>query len=168
MNLRSLNPVKLIFILMFLILVSSCARVSTTSKDSNQPPKTPPSHVVSEYLDALKRGDYGKTYEFISSGYAANLDLESYKENMKQSLQKFSWRLLGYQILGVQVLGDQAIVVAELDVQFIPVNSSRETQKKTNVQYGLTAVDKKWKISGSNCISNCVSREDFAGQSLNQ
>ena len=158
---------RLISFLIFLMAFSACSGVSTTSN----PPPTPkisPSQVVSDYLEALKIRDLGKTYEFISSVYAANLDIESYKTNMKQSLEKFSWGLLSYQILGVQILGDHALVVAELEVQFKPLNSAKETQKKTSIQYGLIVVDDKWKISESNCISNCVSREDFTGQGLNQ
>ena len=168
--LRSKKQVRLISLLICLMAFSACIGVSTSSTTSNPPPtpKISPSQVVGDYLEALKIRDYGKTYEYISSAYAANLDLESYKINMKQSLDKFSWGLLSYQILGVQILGDHALVVAELEVQFKPLNSAKETQKKTSIQYGLIVVDDKWRISESNCISNCVSREDFAGQGLNQ
>lgn len=121
---------------------------------------------MSNYLEALKIRDLGKTYEFVSSGFAANLDIESYKTNMKQSLDKFSWNLLSYQILGVQRLGDHALVVAELEVQFKPLNSAKETQKKINHQFGLIVVDDKWKISQVYCISNCESIEAFEGQGL--
>jgi len=146
---------------------SACSGVSTTSN----PPPTPkisPSQVVSDYLEALKIRDLGKTYEFISSVHALNLDIESYKTNMKQFLDKFSWNLLNYQILGVQILGDHALVVAEFEVQFKPINTEKETQKKTSVQYGLIVVDDKWKISQDNCISNCESIEGFTGQGLKQ
>ncbi len=161
---------RLISLLICIMAFSACSGVSTSSTTSNPPPtpKSSPSQVVGDYLEALKIRDYGKTYEYISSAYSANLDLESYKTNMKQSLEKFSWGLLSYQILGVQILGDHALVVAELEVQFKPLNSAKETQKKTSIQYGLIVVDDKWKISESNCISNCVSREDFTGQGLNQ
>jgi hypothetical protein len=169
MNPRSVNPVKLIFILMSLIVFSSCGGVSKTSTTkSNPPPKTPPTHVVSGYLEALKRRDFGKTYEFISPVYAANLDLESYKEDMRKSLEKFDWSLLNYQILGAQILGDQALVVVEQDILVKPEYSVKEIQKRINVQYILTAIDDKWKISQSLCINNCVSREEFTGQGLNQ
>jgi ketosteroid isomerase-like protein len=132
-------------------------------KHAEKPPDTSPSQVVSDYLEALKRRDFGKTYDFISSGYAANLDKQSYELNMRQGLDKYHWTLLDYQVLGVQILGDQAFVLAELEVRFKPDNSERETQKKVRVQYGLTVSEKKWKISQSNCILNCVSAEDFAG-----
>ena len=161
---------RLISLLICLLAFSACIGVSTSSTTSNPPPtpKIAPSQVVSNFLEALKIRDLGKTYEFVSSGFAVNLDIESYKANMKQSLDKFSWNLLNYQILGVQILGDHALVVAELEVQFKPLNSAKETQKKTNVQYGLIVLDDKWKISQAYCISNCESIEAFTGQGLNQ
>ena len=161
---------RLISLLICLMAFSACSGVSTSSTTSNPPPtpKISPSQVVGDFLEALKIRDLGKTYEFVSSGFAANLDIESYKTNMKQSLDKFSWNLLNYQILGVQILGDHALVVTELEVQFKPLNSAKETQKKTNVQYGLIVVDDKWKITQAYCISNCESIEAFTGQGLNQ
>ena len=161
---------RLISLLICLLAFSACIGVSTSPTTSNPPPtpKIAPSQVVNDFLEALKGRDYGKTYEFISAGYAANLDIEAYKANMKQFYEKFSWGLLSYQILGVQILGDHALVVAELEVQFKPINTEKETQKKTSVQYGLVIIDDKWKISQADCISNCESREAFTGQGLNQ
>ncbi|HEY7535028.1 MAG TPA: hypothetical protein VH878_03700 [Thermodesulfobacteriota bacterium] len=161
---------KTVAFLLFLTALSACARVVTTSTNSNPPPtpKVSPSQVVSDFLEALKRRDFGTTYDYVSAGYAANLDKENYKTNMNQALQKFGWNLLNYQILGVQILGDQAVVVAEQEIQVKTLGSNKETQKKINVQYGLSVIDKKWKIFGSSCISNCLSREDFTGQGLNQ
>jgi len=168
--LRIKKQVRLISLLICLMAFSACSGVSTSSTTSTPPPtpKISPSHVVTDFLEAIKRKDYGKTYEFISAGYAANLDIEAYKANMKQFYEKFSWSLLNYQILGVQILGDHALVVAELEVQFKTLNSAKETQKKTSVQYGLIVVDDRWKISLSDCISNCESREAFTGQGLKQ
>jgi hypothetical protein len=147
--------------------LSACVSVSTspapTLKHAEKPPTTSPSQVVNDYLNALKKRDFGKTYDFITSGYAANLDRESYEINMKQSLDKYQWTLLGYQVLGVQILGDQAFVLTELEVRFKPANSEKETLKKVRIQYGLNILEKEWKISQSNCILNCISAEDFAG-----
>ncbi len=159
---------RIIALLVVLLGLSACVSVSTsptpsTVKHNEKPPVISPSQVVSDYLEALKKRDFRKTYDFVSSGYAANLDKESYEINIKQSLDKYQWTLLGYQVLGVQILGDQAFVLTELEVRFKPATSEKETQKKVRVQYGLTISEKKWKISQSNCILNCVSAEDFAG-----
>lgn len=159
---------RIVALLVVLLGLSACVNVSTsptpsTVKHSEKPPVTSPSQVVSDYLEALKKRDFRKTYDCISSGYAANLDKESYEINIKQNLDKYQWTLLGYQVLGVQILGDQAFVLTELEVRFKPANSEKETQKKVRVQYGLTVSEKKWKISQSNCTLNCVSAEDFAG-----
>jgi hypothetical protein len=161
--------VKIIALLILLLWPCACINVSTsptppsTAKTAQKPPATSPAEAVNYYLEALKKRDFGKTYDFISGGYAANLDRGSYEVNMKQSLDKSHWTLLSYEVLGVQILGDQAFVLTELEVRFKPANSEKETQKKVRIQYGLTVSEKKWKISVSNCILNCVSAEDFAG-----
>ncbi len=159
---------KIIVSLFFLLGLSACVSVSTpptpsTGKHYEKPPDASPSQVVSDYLDALKKRDFAKTYDCISNVYAANLDKKNYEVNMRQSLDKYHWTLLNYQVLGVQILGDQAFVLTELEVQFRPANSEKETQKNIRVQYGLIISEKKWKISQSNCILNCISAEDFAG-----
>lgn len=157
---------RIIAPLVLLLGLSACVSVTTSPtplKHAEKPPATSPSQVVSDYLEALKKRDFRKTYDFVSSGYAANLDKESYEINIKQNLDKYRWTLLGYQVLGVQILGDQAFVLTELEVRFKPANSEKETQKKIRVQYGLAVSEKKWKISQSNCTLNCVSAEDSAG-----
>jgi len=158
--------VRIIALLVVLLELSACVNVSTAPtplKHAEKPPATSPAQVVSDYLEALKQGDFGKTYDFISIGYAANLDKQSYELNMKQSLGKYHWTLLGYQVLGVQILGEEAFVLTELEVRFKPANSEEETQRKIRVQYALSVLEKKWKISQSNCILNCVSAESFVG-----
>jgi hypothetical protein len=161
--LRILALLALLVGLYACVNVSKSPNTSSAVKPAEKPPATSPARIVSDYLEALKKRDFGKTYDLISSGYASNLDKESYEVNIKQSLEKYHWNLLSYQILGVQILGDQAFVLAELEVQFKPIKSAEETQKRVRVQYGLTIVDKNWKISQSNCTLNCVSAEDFAG-----
>lgn len=163
---------RIIALLVVLLGLSACVSVSTSPapsvmKHSEKPPATSPSQVVSDYLEALKEGDFGKTYDFISSGYAANLDKESYELNMKQSLGKYHWALLGYQILGIQMLGDQTFVLTELEMRFQPTNSDKEIQKKIKVQYELAVLENKWKIASDKCIFNCIPPEDFVGQGSN-
>ncbi len=99
---------RIIALLVVLLELSACVNVSTEPtplKHAEKPPATSPAQVVSDYLEALKQGDFGKTYDFISIGYAANLDKQSYELNMKQSLGKYHWTLLGYQVLGFRYSG---------------------------------------------------------------
>jgi len=147
--------------------LSACA-----SKSSSSPlnlPSTSPAKVVDSYLDALKKADFLKTYEFIAVGYAGNLDKESYKLNMEQGLlKKYNWSLLNYQITGVRILGDQAYVYTQLGVEFKPVNSESKVQRNIEVQYVLTDLEKKWKITGDSCLTNCMSPEDLIGKPANK
>ncbi len=165
---------RIIAFFTILIGLSACVTVSKSSTSPSvknptvKPPEVSPSKVVSDYLEALKKNDFQKAYEFISAGYALNFDKEGYEMNMKHDLiEKHHWTLLSYQVLGAQVFGGQALVVAELEVKFKPDNSENETQKKISVQYSLDVLEKKWKIASSNCISNnCIKTEDFSGQGV--
>lgn len=156
--------------LLVLLLVGGLYACSGVSKPLSSPPQlklpsTSPVKVVSGYLDALRRADFVKSYEFITVGYAGNLDKESYKINMEQSLVKrYNWSLVGYEIKGVRIIGDQAFVVTEIDVRFKPLDSKDSIRKKIEVQYLLASFGKDWKISADECISNCVASADLIGK----
>ncbi len=157
---------KSILILLFLIIgFSACSGVSKSSSSPLNLPPTSPARAVEGYLEALKKQDFVKTYEFISFGFAGNLDKESYKINMEQGpLKKYGWSLQNYQVTGVRIIGDQAYVSSELEVDYKPLNSESKIQKKIEVQYVLSDLERKWKITGGSCITNCVSAEDFIGR----
>lgn len=151
-----------ILTLVFVLGLSACSMASKSPSSTLKLPSTSPARVVDSYLDALKRADFVKTYDFISPGYAGNLDKESYRINMEQGLvKKYNWSLLGYEIKGVQIIGSQAFVVAELGVRFMPNNSGDQVQKKIEIQYVLGASDNKWKITSDNCVSNCEALGDM-------
>lgn len=160
---------KSILLLLFLIIgLSACGGISKSSSSPFNLPSTSPAKVVEDYLAALKKQDFLKTYEFISIGYAGNLDKESYKITMEQGpLKKYSWSLLNYQITGVRIIGDQAYVSSELGVQFKPLNSESKIQKTIEVQYVLAPLENKWKITSDYCVSNC-SEEDLVGKTSNK
>ncbi|HEX9830992.1 MAG TPA: hypothetical protein VGA94_04830, partial [Thermodesulfobacteriota bacterium] len=67
----------------------------------------------------------------------------------------------------VRIIGDQAYVYTQLTVEYKPVNSEKKVQKKIEIQYVLSNLEKQWKIAGDNCISNCVSAEAFVGKTSN-
>jgi hypothetical protein len=160
---------KCILLLLFLIVgMSACSGISTSSSSPLNLPSTSPAKVVEDYLAALKQQNFLKTYEFISFGYAGNLDKESYKINMEKGpLKKYSWSLLNYQITGVRIIGDQAYVSSELGVQFKPLNSESKIQKTIEVQYVLAPLENKWRITSDYCVSNC-SAEDLVGKTTNK
>jgi hypothetical protein len=157
-----------LFLLLLFIGASGCTRISDTSSSQLNIPSTSPAKVVSDYMDALKRQDFSKTYEFITIGYAGNLDRESYKINWEQGfIKKYNWNLLDYQIMGVRIIGNQAYVYTQLTVEYKPLNSEAKVQKNIEIQYVLSDMEKEWKIAGDNCISNCISAEAFVGKTSN-
>ena len=150
--------------LAFILGLSACVGASKSPSSGLKLPSTSPAKVVGGYLDALGKSDFVKTYDFISPGYAGNLDKESYRINMEQGLvKKYNWSLLDFEIKGVRIVGSQAFVVAELGVQYKPVNAENQVQKKIEIQYVLAALDNKWKITSDSCISNCQALGDTTG-----
>jgi hypothetical protein len=165
MNNRTLtNKLVPLLSLVFVLGLYACAGASKSPSANLKLPSTSPAKVVDGYLDALEKADFVKTYDFISPGYAGNLDKESYQITMEQGLiKKYNWSLLDFEIKGVRIIGSQAFVVAELGVQFKPLNSDNQVQKKIEIQYVLAALDNKWKITSDSCISNCQSLGDTTG-----
>jgi hypothetical protein len=167
MNNRTLaNKLVPLLSLVFVLGLYACAGASR-SPSSLKLPSTSPAKVVDGYLGALEKADFVKTYDFISPAYAGNLDKESYRINMEQGLvKKYNWSLLDFEIKGVRIVGSQAFVVAELGVQFKPLNSENQVQRKIEIQYVLAALDNKWKITSDSCISNCQALDDTTSQGL--
>lgn len=168
MNSKTIVNKSILVFLFIAIGLSACGCVSKRSSSPFNLPSSSPAKVVDSYLEALKKEDFLKTYEFISFGYAGNLDKESYKINMEQGpLKKYSWSLLNYQITSVRIVGDQAYVSSELEVQFKPPDSQSKIQKTIEVQYVLAPLDNDWKITADNCFSNC-SAEGLVGETTNK
>lgn len=135
---------------------------SIPKQQNPKPPRASPAKSVTGYLDALKEADFLEAYEFITQGYASNLDRESYKINMEQSLiRRYGWRLSSYEILGVRILGSLSYVVTKLQVQYKPVNVDTPIIRIVEVQYELNPIDGKWKIASDSCIANCTSVENL-------
>ena len=149
---------KIIALLVLLIGFSACVTVSTSPNTSSKKPveklpDTSPSQIVSGYLEALKKGDFQKAYDFVSIGYAGNFDKQGYEVSMKQDLiEKRHWSLLNYQVSGAQIFGNEAFVTAELEVKYKLTDSEKEIQKKIRVQYRLNILEKKWKISSDKVL----------------
>lgn len=164
---KKLSPLLLSILL---ITLSACAVLETrgtTPPKAPKPPRTSPAKTVVGYLDALKEADFMEAYEFITMGYASNLDKESYKINMEQSLVKrYNWRLSNYEVLSVRILGSLSYVVARLSVQYSPANT-KPTTKTIDIQYELNPIDGKWKITADKCIENCMSADDLREGSIN-
>jgi hypothetical protein len=151
---------RLFCVLVMVIGLCACAAKSP-STGLNLPSKSP-ARVVRDYLEALKKYDFDRSYDFISIGYAGNLDRESYKINMKHNLiDNFNWKLINYEVIGVRIIGDQAFVVTELEVKYRPRGSKEDEQRRVRVQYVLTVLDKSWKITSDECVFNCITQDEL-------
>lgn len=143
---------KSLLISFILIGLFSCVKTSSKPPFAPKLPKASPIRAVEGYLDALKRNNFNKAYNYITFMYAGNVDKEGYVLNMKNSLGKINWNLLNYEIQGVRILGLQAFVTAELNVHFKPPDKEESVEKTVDVQYILFSKDNKWKINADDLI----------------
>ncbi|MGQ0793914.1 MAG: hypothetical protein ACT4NX_07505 [Deltaproteobacteria bacterium] len=158
-----MNRISLPLLIFVITTLFGCALQNASNTDSPAvrtapppPPRTSPAKSVSGYLDALRVKNFLKAYDFISAGYAGNLDRESYRINMEQILvKKYNWALKSYEILGVRILGAQSYIVVELNIEN-PIDAGAEPSKIVQVQYELNAIEGRWKIVGDSCIKNCA------------
>ncbi|HSE83228.1 MAG TPA: hypothetical protein VLB01_01610 [Thermodesulfobacteriota bacterium] len=147
----------------FLLVLAGCAGVSDVPEPNSvrSRPGTSPTKVVAGFLDALKKDDFGKAYEFV---YAPFADRDGYILQMKNLVKDHNISFLDYSILGSRILGDTAIVVAELEVELKPRNSDTAIHEKWRNQYDLSIMDGKWRITSDKCILNCTNADDLAGR----
>lgn len=161
------KSVNIIALLVFSIGFSACITTTTNpplSDTAAKPPVVSPSEVVTDYLAALKKGDFETAYDLISIAYAGNFDKVGYKINMRKELiENRGWSLLNYQVLGAQIFGSQSFVPAELEVRFKPADQN-EVRKIIRIQYELAILNDEWKITLDKCIVNCAGADGSAGQ----
>jgi hypothetical protein len=149
-----------ILFFIFLLGPASCTGVSEPNSGIDRP-GTSPTKVVADFLDALKKDDYGKAYEFV---YAPFSDRDGYILQMKNLVKDHNISFLDYSILGSRILGDKAIVVAELEVELKPRNSNTEIHERRRNQYDLSIIEGRWRITSDKCILNCTNAGDLAGR----
>lgn len=144
-------------LVLVILLPTSCIQTSSIPVSKPQPlPSESPVDSIRGYLKALEKRNFDKAYKYISLGYANNLDVESYKINMVNSLVKqYDWKLNSFDIKGVNKLGNQTYIIVDLDVNYNSVKTGKRVSKKIGIQYLLIPIEEAWKISSDSCIKNC-------------
>jgi len=153
---------KYFTILVLVIMpLTSCIKTSSIPTSKTQPlPSESPVESIKGYLRALEKRNFDKAYKYISLGYANNLDVESYKINMVNSLVKqYDWKLDSFDIKGVSKLGNQTYIIVDLDVNYNSVKTGQRVSKKIGIQYVLIPIEEAWKITSDSCIENCEQLE---------
>ena len=119
-------------------------------------PDRSPVRTVESYLASLRDYDFKRAYGYVSRGYAANLDRESYELNMKNLLLKtLRWSLLDYEVKNVNIFGGNAYVQAALSVRYMPSHGGEPVDKEFVVQYTLVPLEGEWVIVADQCVEGC-------------
>lgn len=141
-----------LFVLPFLLLFASCA-VPVRGSDQRRPqPKVSATSVVISFLEALRERDFESAYDNI---HIFSSDREGYVNRFKLLYERYDIRIVDYRVLATQLFKDNAIVVAEVEVDYRePGGDKRQRARYTN-RYDLSIPERKWKIMKDECIENC-------------
>lgn len=141
-----------LFVLPFLLLFASCA-VPVRGSDQRRPqPKVSATSVVISFLEALRERDFESAYDNI---HIFSSDREGYVSRFKLLYERYDIKIVDYRVLATQLFKDNAIVVAEVEVDYRePGGDKRQRARYTN-RYDLSIPERKWKIMKDECIENC-------------
>ena len=145
--------IYILLVLIFTIALGSCADKTIEETNPERPRYKPsPTQVVDTFLKAIKDGNFGKAYDY---SYVPSSDKEGYIIQMRNIFKENQLTINSYNILGTQIFELSANVVVELDSTL----KSRTTGQLINLnqksKYTLGLFDKKWKVTGGDCIENC-------------
>ncbi len=137
----------------FLLLCVSCAvPVDDSYRTSRKPPNVSATSVVASFLQALKEQDFSSAFDNI---HTISSDREGYVSRLKLFYENYSIKIIDYRVLATQLFRDTAIVVAEVEVEYInPGESGRRNARYRN-SYDLLIHGNRWKIIRDTCIENC-------------
>ncbi len=139
--------------LIFTIALTSCSDKVIEETNPERPRYKPsPTQVVDTFLKALKEGNFEKAYDY---SYVPSSDKDGYIIRMTNIFKDNQITIKSYNILGTQIFELSASVIVELDQSL----KSRTTGQLINLnqksKYTLGLFDKKWKVTGGDCIENC-------------
>lgn len=148
---------KHLYTLLALILtigLSSCADKTIEETNPERPRYKPsPTKVVDIFLKAFKDEDFGKAYDY---SYVPSSDKEGYIIQMRNIFKENQLTINNYNILGTQIFELSASVIVELDQSLKSPTTGQLINLNQKSKYTLGLFDKKWKITGGDCIANCL------------
>jgi len=146
----------ILLVLIFAISLGSCADKTIEETNPERPRYKPsPTQVVDTFLKALKDGNFGKAYDY---SYVPSSDKEGYEIQMRNIFKENQLTINSYNILGTQIFELSASVIVELDQTLKSPTTGQLTNLKQKSKYTLGLFDKKWKVTGGDCIENCLER----------
>ncbi len=138
---------------MFLLLCVSCAvPVDNDYRTRPKPPSVSATAVVNSFLQALKEQDFSSAFENI---HIMSSDREGYISRLKFLYENYDIKIINYKVLATQLFRDTAIVVAEVEVDYINPGESSSRNAKYRNSYDLSIHGSRWKIIRDRCIEDC-------------
>lgn len=144
--------------LVFIILMTACAGTSPQSTTSTQSSsgKNSPSYVVTKFLDAFVKNDFGSAFKYIHSNAT---DRQGYESRMKDLVETSNNNITNYNLIGTRIIGEIAYTVVELEIEE-KTGGGNTNIRYTKNQYELSFIDGKWKIvKDHGCVENCTDKK---------
>jgi len=133
--------------LIFTIALSSCADKIIEETNPERPRYKPsPTQVVDTFLKALKDGNFEKAYDY---SYVPSSDKDGYVIQMTNIFKENQITINSYNI------ELSSSVIVELDSTLKSRTTGQLIHLKQKSKYTLGLFDKKWKVTGGDCIENC-------------
>lgn len=140
-----------LFLLPLLFLSLSCA-IPVRGTGERRQPRVSATNVVASFLLALKEQDFESAYDKV---HIFSSDREGYVSRLKLLYEDYDLRVVEYRILATQLFKDTAIVVAEVEVDYIRPGESERLRARYTNRYDLSIPEKEWRIIKDECIENC-------------
>ena len=100
----------------------------------------------------MKEEDFKKAYEY---SYVPSSDEAGYVIQMRNIYKENQLTINSYNILGTQIYELSASVIVDLDSTLKSRTTGQLINLKQKSKYTLGLFDKKWKITGGDCVENC-------------
>ncbi len=143
-------------ILMVMALLISCGKKPPPEIPERKVLDPSPTKVVEELLSAWQKEDFKRAFKYV---YAPYTDEDGYVIQMQNYFKDYQMSILDFHVLGTQIYDRTSIVIVEIKQRVKSVKTGSVIDLNQKSQYDLGIFDDKWKVTGGNCIENCIEKE---------
>ena len=155
------NRYRAVILVFIVTVLFSCGGKKDTVLPERKTIDPSPSKVVEEFLKAQQKEDFEKAYHYAFVPYT---DKDGYVTNMKNTFEEHQISILDFRLLATQIYDRTATVVIELKTRIKSPKTGALVDRTQRSQYDLGLFNDKWKVTGDNCIQNCIETEQPLGQ----
>lgn len=141
---------------MVMALLISCGKKPPPEIPERKVLDPSPTKVVEELLSAWQKEDFKRAFKYV---YAPYTDEDGYVIQMQNYFKDYQMSILDFHVLGTQIYDRTSIVIVEIKQRVKSVKTGSVIDLNQKSQYDLGIFDDKWKVTGGNCIENCIEKE---------